>query len=148
MNNIDKLNSIDNKISTLLHETDEIINELNEQNNIINNITYKIINYENILNISKTIYNKTTSFLCSIDYFNLYNRYKNHNKIEEIELLELNNENIYLLTVNDTEDTEDNIISKLIIVRNKTLYINDTLDKQNNKLHEQYDALMKLEHYK
>jgi hypothetical protein len=95
-----------------------------------NNSDNTIINYQMLLSISKNLYNKTTSFLYSIDYFNLYNKYKNYNKIKiaeiELDLYKLNNyENTNEIIVCD--DVEDNKINKLRIVKNKATYINNTL---------------------
>ena len=148
--NTQNLEIIDNKISNILITSDNIVNELNEQNDKLNNISNKIIQYEQILNISKQLYKTTTSWLYSLDYFNIYQKYQNYNKIklEEIELDDFNDDIIIYDKVEDTNllDVERNLINKLKIVKNKAIYIGNILDKQNNILDEHNIAIVELEH--
>jgi hypothetical protein len=162
--NTQNLEIIDAKISNIIITSDNIVNELNEQNNTLNNISNKIIEYEQILNISKYLYKTTTSWLYSLDYFNIYQKYQNYNKIklEEIELDDFNDDIIIYDKVEDTNllgterniinklgsthDVERNIINKLKIVKNKAIYIGNILDKQNNILDEYKNAITELEH--
>lgn len=148
--NTQNLERIDNKISNILITSDNIVNELNEQSDKLNNISNKIIQYEQILNISKQLYKTTTSWLYSLDYFNIYQKYQNYNKIklEEIELDDFNDDIIIYDKVEDTNllDVERNLINKLKIVKNKAIYIGNILDKQNNILDEHNIAIVELEH--
>ena len=148
--NTQNLERIDNKISNILITSDNIVNELNEQSDKLNNISNKIIQYEQILNISKQLYKTTTSWLYSLDYFNIYQKYQNYNKIklEEIELDDFNDDIIIYDKVEDTNllGVERNLINKLKIVKNKAIYIGNILDKQNNILDKHNIAIVELEH--
>jgi hypothetical protein len=148
--NTQNLERIDNKISNILITSDNIVNELNEQSDKLNNISNKIVQYEQILNISKQLYKITTSWLYSLDYFNIYQKYQNYNKIklEEIELDDFNDDIIIYDKVEDTNllGVERNLINKLKIVKNKAIYIGNILDKQNNILDEHNIAIVELEH--
>jgi hypothetical protein len=129
--NTQNLEIIDNKISNILITSDNIVNELNEQNDKLNNISNKIIQYEEILNISKYLYKTTTSWLYSLDYFNIYQKYQNYNKIK-IEELELDNFNDDIIIY----DKEDNNLlgSPHCVERNNNLLGSPHCVERNNNL--------------
>ncbi len=125
------LERIDTQLFSTLYTSDQVISELNEQTDKINDINNKIYSIKKYINKSKSMYKTITSWLYRIDYFNLYNKYLNYS-VTTPELIEM--EKINDVICPELTEIEDNILNKLIILKKRSIYINKTLDKQNDAL--------------
>jgi len=152
------MEQIDNKLSNIIYTSGEIINELNDQNETINKIKTNLLNTNKYINISKNLLYSMKSWFYIIDYFDLYKKYINYSTshIETIELdtfIEPQNTNIIvddidddiddindindnIDDINNNIDEYDKILDKINIIKNRSIYISKTLDKQTEKIKE------------
>ena len=125
------LERIDTKLLSTLYTSEQVISELNEQTDKINDINNKIYSIKKYINMSKSMYKTITSWIYRIDYFNLYNKYLNYS-VTPPELIEMGQINDAICP--ELTEIEDDILNKLIILKERSIYINKTLDKQNDAL--------------
>ena len=122
---------IDNKLSNSIYTSGQIITELNDQSEKINDINNKLYDIKKCVNLSKCMYKMITSWFYRLDYFDIYNRYINYS-LSQSELIEMNKlpEEEFINTI----EIEDNVVNKLKILKERSIYINEQLDKQNENL--------------
>jgi hypothetical protein len=127
------LSSIDNKLSNIINTSTEVITELENQNNTINNISKQLLDINNYIYLSKKIYNNLGNILYNLDYYNLYDKYNNV-IVEECIEMETFDDNINAYEDKYGEDDYDVILDKLDIIKNRSLYINKTLNNQTKNI--------------